>query len=127
MTAKEHVALKKEFRELLGGCDDIVRFEMDRGMFSGDPQFRYIQFEQRYRDALQTRAITSKISDGTTELLRPFKGTVLEGEVDPNIMTILAANAAGTVKELNPILLVGAKGVDQKTLGAMQAMRGGKR
>lgn len=114
----EKLKLEKDFNQLHAGKNRIDLVEIERGTFSGDPQFNSIEYGEVYRRALQTKLVMTNIGDGVEVLTAKFASKAYEKDVDPTALTLISAAAAGVIQNVNPILLVGLKGLDPRTLGA---------
>ncbi len=113
--------LIEEFKKVFGGPDEVVDIEMERGIFTGDPEIRRIEFTGSYLKALQSKATLARIGEGIEGLITPFRDPntkQLDPKLNPNLAMVLATSAANALEGTTPIIAVGMEGVDPKTLAA---------
>jgi len=115
--------LKDDFKNLFGGRNVVDDREKDRGMFSGDPEFRAIKYTDGYLKAIQAKAIMEKLSEGLKILMGAFIDTPTADKFDPNLAMFISAAVAGVTEGITPIIGIGLGGFDKETLAAYTALQ----
>lgn len=127
---REHLAdpetgYKAQFERLFNGKLAHPK-EIEYGVWTGIPQLISIEREEKWKSAAQAPQIATKMQEAIANLRASFDS----GEApNPDVLTMLAAAMTGTIGQFDPVVLVGANGVDPKTFAAIQANKnkGGKK